>query len=157
MKLYNALIKKTKEGKIEDIILLKDGFSYPAFFLNNIWFLYNKMWKEFVVLLGVSFSFMLLKAMGIFSSSDIFLLEVIFVFIIALNFNYWLVEHLKKQGYEFVGLVFGSDLTNAKMRFVKNLENDQNFEEIDFDISITDPKLHRQFVKKQKKEHYFVT
>ncbi|MBM5781900.1 MAG: DUF2628 domain-containing protein [Pelagibacterales bacterium] len=157
MKLYNALIKKNKEGKIEDIILLKDGFSYPAFFLNSIWFLYNKMWKEFGVLLGVSFSFMLLKALSIFSLSDVLLLELIFTFIIALNFNYWLVEHLKKQGYEFIGLVFGSDMTNAKMRFVKNLENEQNSEEIEFDISITDPKLYRQMLKKQKKEHYFVT
>lgn len=156
MKLYNALIKKSSAGKIEDVIVLKDGFSYPAFFLNNLWFLYNKMWKEFGVLVGVSFSFMVLKALGILSSSDIVLLEIIFLFIIALNFNYWLVEHLKKQGYEFVGLVFGSSLENAKMRFVKNLEVDRESENFEFDIAITNPKLHRQLLKMQKKEHYFV-
>ena len=155
MKLYNALVKKTKLGKIEDIVVFKDGFSFPALFLNNLWFLYHKMWKEFGVLLLLSFVFMLLKSLGILSPSDVFLLEIVMIFMVALNFNYWLVDHLKKQGYEFVGLVFGADEISAKMRFVKNLEADQKIENLAFDIAISDPKRHRQILKMKKREHYF--
>lgn len=155
MKLYNALVKKTKLGTIEDVVVFKDGFSFPAFFFNNLWFLYHKMWKEFGVLLLLSFVFILLKSLGILSSSDVFLLEIVMVFMIALNFNYWLVDHLKKQGYEFVGLVFGVDEISAKMRFVKNLEENQKTENFAFDIAISDPKMHRQILKMKKREHYF--
>ena len=32
MKLYNALVKKSELGKIEDIIMIKEGFSWTASF-----------------------------------------------------------------------------------------------------------------------------
>jgi hypothetical protein len=145
MKIYNALIKKNKEGKIEDIILLKEGFSFFAFLFNGLWFLYHKMWSEFLAILLVNF---LIAYMGDFLPViDKILLEISFIFLVALNANYWLCEYLKKKDYNFVGLVFGHDKIHAKLRFLKNLKADSNPE---FDYSITNPKLHRKMLKLQK-------
>jgi len=145
MKIYNALIKKNKEGKIEDVILLKEGFSFFAFLFSVLWFLYHKMWSEFLAILLVNF---LIAYMENFSPAiDKILLEISFIFLVALNANYWLCEHLKKKDYNFVGLVFGRDQIHAKLRFLKNLKADSNPE---FDYSITNPKLHRKMLKLQK-------
>lgn len=139
MKTFNALIKKNKEGKIEDIVLVKDGFSFSSFFFSGLWFLYHKMWHEF-------FALMMAGAMLCFfgdfiPSLDKFFLQLAFVFIVALNSNDWFCEHLKKKNYEFVGLVFGDDYASAKMRFVKNLKADYEIDPSDFDDSILNPTL----------------
>lgn len=146
MKIYNALIKKSREGKIEDVVVLKEGFSFPAFFFSGLWFLYHRMWHEFFVLLLIILLFG--SSNSLLSGFDKGFLQFAFFLIIALNANYWRCEHLKKNGYEFVGLVFGTDLDNAKLRFVSKYEVDENPE---FADSILNPKLHRKMMKLQKK------
>lgn len=155
MKLYNVLLKKNQEGKIEDIILLKDGFCWMAFFLSIFWFLYHKMWKEALALLIVDIVISLLDFNAIVTGSSKIVLELLFAIMIAINANYWLVENLKKRSYEFVGLIFGNNAINAKMRFIKDLEPDLDC--LEFDDAIINPKLHRQLKKLKKREHYFIT
>ena len=42
MKSYSIFIKKNdKSESIDDVILLKEGFNFYAFFFNIFWFLYN--------------------------------------------------------------------------------------------------------------------
>ncbi len=132
MKLYNALVKKNEAGKIEDILLFKEGFSMMAFLFSAFWFLYHKMRKEFLVLLAANFAFAFAGKLNFLSGFDELFLQLAFFFIIALNANYWLVDDLKKRGYEFVGLVFGSDAADAKIRFVEGLKSDNLLESVEF-------------------------
>lgn len=122
MKLYNALVKRNPTGKIEDIVLIKDGFSWSAFLFSGLWFLYYRMWKDLLALIAVNFAFVFLAKIS--SSFDRIFLEFGFFFLIALNANYWRADHLKKKGYEFVGLVFGANQIDAKLRFVEGLEDE---------------------------------
>ena len=131
MKLYNALVKKNNEGKIEDIILRQEGFSKMAFLFSTFWFLYHGMRKEFFVLLVANIVFAFSEKVCVLSGFDEFCLEISFFFVIALNANYWLTDHLKKKGYEFVGLVFANDIANAKMRFAENLKADNMLDLVD--------------------------
>ena len=134
MKLYNALIKKNQEGKIEDIALLKEGFSLTAFLFSALWFLYHKMRKEFLVLLLANIVFLYAGKLNFLSGFDKFCLEIAFFFVVAFNANYWLVDDMKKRGYEFVGLVFGSDAADAKLRFVENLQADHLINSVELKI-----------------------
>ena len=123
MKPYNALIKKDKSGKIENFVLLKEGFSFSAFLFSGLWFLYHKMGREFLLLILLNCAFALLGK--ILSNVDHFLLTFAFAFMVALNANSWLSENLQKKNYEFAGLIFAENLIDAKKRFVKSFE-DQN-------------------------------
>jgi hypothetical protein len=140
MKLYNALIKKNKSDKIEDIILLKEGFSFSAFIFSGLWFFYHRMWRELFALIIINIAFVSLGK--ILSDFDQSFLEISFLIIIALNANYWLCESLIKKNYEFAGLVFGRDLDEAKLNFITNLKESlsSNLEEID--EAILCPKAH---------------
>ena len=148
MKLYSVLIKKNNSEKIEDLIFVKEGFSFAAFFFSNLWFLYHRMWREFFLLILVNFIFAYFFTL--LSDFDKIFLQIAFVFIVALNANHWLCEYLKKKNYQFVGLVFGADLTNAKIRFLNNFQTDCEKNNFEFDEAILDPKLHRQMMKIKK-------
>lgn len=119
MKLYNSYIKKTKKGDVKDLIFIKNGFSFTAFFFNFLWFLYHKMFKGVVIVLLVDI--FLIKITGIYKSSifDIFVTFLGTSLIIAANANFWYSKYLKAKGYEFVGCVFGSNRDSAKLRFVE--------------------------------------
>lgn len=122
MKLYSVLVKKNPAEKVEDIVLLKDGFSWLAFFFSGLWFLYYRMWKELLALVVANISFVFLAKIS--SNLDLFLLEIAFLIMVALNANYWRTEHLKKKGYEFVGITFGSSRIDAKLHFVDSIEDE---------------------------------
>ncbi len=132
MKLYNVLVKKSPAGKIEDIVLLKDGFSWLAFLFSGFWFFYYRMWKDLFVLIAVNIAFVFFAKIS--ASFDRFLLECAFVFMIALNANFWRAEHLKKCGYEMIGLVFGINGVDEKLHFVEGLEEE-------FEDAIINPKI----------------
>jgi hypothetical protein len=132
MKLYSVLVKKNPVGKIEDIVLLKDGFSWLVFLFSGLWFFYFRMWKEMLVLLAANIAFVFFAKIS--SNLDRTLLEIAFFFLVALNANYWRVEHLKKKGYEVVGLVFGETIVDAKLHFVDGLKDE-------FSEAILNPKI----------------
>lgn len=81
------------------------------------------MGREFLLLILLNFAFALLGK--ILLDDDHFLLALAFAFMIALNANNWLSENLQKKNYEFAGLIFAENLTDAKKCFVKSFE-DQN-------------------------------
>ena len=133
MKPYNALVKKNNEGKISDVLLIKEGFSFFAFLLGPIWFFYHKMWKEAAILMVVDILFGFYA--DISSEADRLLLQIAFSYFVALNAIFWFCEHLKNKGYEFVDLVFASDAKEATVNFSKNLPSDS------FDHLILNPQL----------------
>ncbi len=132
MKPYSALVKKNRKGEVEDLVLLKEGFSWQAFIFSGLWFLYHKMWKEIIALILINAALILFTK--VFSNSDKILLEIAFIFIIALNANYWLCDHLKKKKYEFVGIAFGDDVLSAKFNLLRDIH-------LDLSHKILDPKI----------------
>ncbi len=132
MKTYNALIKKNNKGEVEDLVLLSEGLSCKAFVFSGLWFLYHKMWKEVVALMLINFA--LVSFTKIFSDLDKTLLEIAFLFVVALNANYWLCDHLKKKGYEFIGMAFGEDALSAKINLLRDVE-------LSFSNQVFDPKI----------------
>jgi hypothetical protein len=119
MKLYNSYIKKTEKDDIIDLIFIKNGFSFPAFFFNLLWFLYHKMMRGLILVIIIDI--FLIKIYGIYkaSATDILLAFISTSLIIAANANYWYGKGLKKKGYEFIGCVFGENKEAAKLRFVE--------------------------------------
>jgi hypothetical protein len=48
MRIYTVHMKRTGQGKKNDpdqgLVLIKEGFSWPAFFLSGLWALWHRMW-----------------------------------------------------------------------------------------------------------------
>jgi hypothetical protein len=148
MRLYNALIKRNSEEKIEDVILLKEGFSLLALCFGPLWFLSRKMWNEFFIIIAFNATFAFFT--NIFSKSDKILIEILFAFIIAVNANYWFGEHLRKKNYQFIGLIFGSSKSNAQLNFAQSFQTNSQNDINEFGDAILNPKFHRQAMKLKK-------
>jgi hypothetical protein len=121
MKLYESYLKESKEGAIDDLIMVKNGFCYPAFFFNFVWFLYKGMLKWSLVVLAVNIliSILFKDLAANFYSSLVVSTSVSFG--IALNANYVYSEYLQKKGYKLKGCIFGKNKEDAEIKFISNL------------------------------------
>jgi hypothetical protein len=124
MNLFNIYIKKSENEAIEDLAVIKNGFSFTAFLFGVLWFLQHKMWKEFCGLLLVNIVFIYIFNKGWFGVFDIFFLELGLFCIVGLNANYWHEQCLLAHQYQFVGCVFGKNKDEAKLRFISNCFKD---------------------------------
>ena len=156
MKLFNIYLKKSDNQTIEDLVVIKDGFSFPAFWFSIFWFLQHRMWKECLGLVLISSIFIsVLHNKGWFGSFDTLIIVSGFLLIVGLNANYWYEQHLLAQQYQFVGCVFGENKDEAKLRFISNCFKDEEQNKI-FSPSIGDFKRAKANQYQDLKQ-YFTT
>jgi len=156
MKLYTALIKKDQSNKIEDVVLLEEGFSLMAFLFSGVWFLFHKMWLNAVIIFAISYFLQSLGEAGVLSTIDLMFLEFSFIVIIAYNANCWFSEDLLRRGYQISGFVLASSKADARIKAVQSLYVDYSDLSIDeFSDAIIDPKGYRKHLQEQKNEPYF--
>jgi hypothetical protein len=145
MKLYNSYLKKSQTGSAEDLILIKNGFSYPAFFFTPLWIIHHKMWKELFALIFIFLAFHLLHQQTLLNNGDILSVYFSLALMIGVNANYWYSELLSNDNYQFMGCIFGKSSEAAKVKFIDNyLQDERN----GFADSIFD-------VRKKSAENYF--
>lgn len=135
MKLYNSYIKENKKGEIEDLIFVKSGFSFWAFFFSFLWFLYHKMFKATVTAFFLYIFLGWLITLYNPNDLDASIISISVSIIIAINANFWYAQYLEKKGYKFAGCVFGNSFRAAKLRFVEGFiekEGDRNVKHYKF-------------------------
>ncbi|MBM3590591.1 MAG: DUF2628 domain-containing protein [Alphaproteobacteria bacterium] len=138
MKLYSGLIKLDKFGKIEDLAVIDESFSFSALIFNPLWFLFHRMWREFFAIIAIFLVF------DIFLSKlfdDALWLKLTFFTMIALNSRSWLVDHLiQRKKFKLATMIFAKSSVDAKINLIKHLveNNDNKFASI-FSESILNP------------------
>jgi hypothetical protein len=151
MKLYNSYIKTTKNGDIQDIAFVKNGFSFSAFFLNFFWFAHRKMVKISIAAFVINIALIEIISAYIPSSYDALLVLFSTSSLIAVNSSLIHSKYLESKGYKFVGCIFGKNKVAANLRFVEGYIEDykkensskQLFKIKDQDYNLTDtPVLH---------------
>jgi hypothetical protein len=106
--------------RAEKLAFVKEGFSWPAFFIPLLWLLYQRMWIEFTVLLliyiGVS------VAIGADSQAQAlsFWINLAISVLFAFEANDLREASLRRRGYRFAGTASGRSRTDAE-RFFFNL------------------------------------
>ena len=142
MNLYKGLVKFDKDNKIEDVVVIDEGFSWGALILNPIWFLFHKMWLEFFLFLSILILFNWTSRFGIYD----FFMQASLIFMMALNSKSWYFDALtKRKKYCFMAMVFGTNATEAKIKFINqiNLQNKENNEKIIFSDNLLNPKYFK--------------
>ena len=142
MNLYKGLVKFDKDNKIEDVVVIDEGFSWGALILNPIWFLFHKMWLEFFLFLLIIIFFNWTSKFGIYD----FFMQASLIFMMALNSKSWYFDALtKRKKYCFMAMVFGTNATEAKIKFINqiNLQNKENNEKIIFSDNLLNPKYFK--------------
>lgn len=99
-------------------ILIKEGFSWPAFFLGIFWTLWHRLWIESAALLA------LFLALGVILDYVDFndLMESAILLAVAVLIGAsaadWRRQSLQRRGYRDAGVVSGPDIDSALRRFL---------------------------------------
>jgi hypothetical protein len=103
--------------RADRLAFVKEGFSWPAFFIPLLWLLYHRMWIEFVVLLliyiGVQFVVGTESQAQALSAWIGLAISVLFAF----EANDLREASLRRRGYRFAGTASGRSRTDAERSF----------------------------------------
>ncbi len=122
MKLYAVFLKDHARNPARDMILVKDGFSWPAFFFTVIWALCKRMWwiaaALFAVIGLVAWTLEAVETPG--SISQIMILAVCATIGMAGNdIRRW---HLANLGYSEVAVIGAKNIDDAERRFLNEAD-----------------------------------
>lgn len=124
MKIYRIFLKKADDGKIQDLELIADGYSYLSLFFGFFYLFYKKLWLQ-----GS-----LLFLLCILSMTAQYILSGFYIGIIAVlgslvfsGFEYidWKSKKMIKDGYQYLGYSSGNDEREAKLKFLENINSNQ--------------------------------
>jgi len=121
MRIFTVHMKRAGHGKKSDpdrdLILIKEGFSWPAFFFSGLWALWHRMWLWAVIIIAanVSLSFTLSR-FGIDTLSQS-IISFGFAIIIGMIANDLRRRSLSYKEYREFGVVAADDVSVAEGRF----------------------------------------
>jgi hypothetical protein len=118
MKVYTVHFQKHDQNYVDDIILILEGFSWSAFFLNVIWTLWYRMWLASLGLACLSgIIVVIINALGMGVLAVIFFVigtAVLYGFV-ANDLRRW---SLSRIGFLENGVTLGKNQDEALARFL---------------------------------------
>lgn len=120
MRVYTVHLRRHGLDAERDLVLVKEGFAWPAFFAGALWALWHRLWL-FALLLAVAAG--AINGIAYLSGADSFAGGVL-SFALAVGAG-WIGNDarrrtLEKQGFAFVGVVTAKNDDDAVRRFLDN-------------------------------------
>ena len=108
----------TLDERATRLVFVKEGFAWLGFLVPLIWLLYNRLWREVLILIVIFAASMALVsyAGGNTTASGwvMLLINIVFGFEARNIFR----RALARKGYEVIGVVTGRDLEDSERRFL---------------------------------------
>ena len=119
MKFYNLFLKEDSNGVIKELILLKYGFNFFAFFFNIFWLLYKRCF------ITSALSIVFLYVLSTFVNPYYFVI-ITFLLLVVLGFesNRLLIKKYIREDYKYLGYTSGNNEMEAKRRFLDSINNE---------------------------------
>ena len=101
-----------------DLILVKEGFCWPACLFDVFWALYHRAWQMFLILIAVLCVFEGLGHWKVVSGPVLFLAIVGWRILVGFHANDWRRSLLERRGFNTLSVVTGADSVSALQRFL---------------------------------------
>jgi hypothetical protein len=103
--------------RAERLAFVKEGFSWPAFFVPILWLLYYRMWIEFILLALVYVALQLAFGTSGPGESLVGWASLAIAVLFAFEANDLRAAALERRGYRLAGVASGRDRTAAERSF----------------------------------------
>lgn len=122
MKTYKIFLKKSSDGVIEDLELIKTGFNVWAFIFQLLYLFYKRLWLQ---ALAVALIFVLMSYLQFTFVNPYIVLSIQIGISLYVGFEAsdWNGKKLAKDGYEFLGHTSGNDKKEAKLKYLESINN----------------------------------
>ncbi len=117
MRVYTVHDRPGSLAPDHDVVLVKEGFCWPAFFLTVLWALWHRLWRTLVVLLAIGAG---LEAALHFAGADgvtAISAHLAYSLIVGFGANDWRRGGLLQRGYRSLGVVAAAGREVALRRF----------------------------------------
>ena len=116
MRLYS--VHQPPDGDPEDLVLVRDGFSFWAFLLTVLWALWNRLWWEAAALVIIWVVLSLI--MNLLGADDFTQLMISLGFQILVGYEARDLQRwsLARRGWQELGVVSGNSEEAAERRFL---------------------------------------
>ncbi|HEX6977751.1 MAG TPA: DUF2628 domain-containing protein [Alphaproteobacteria bacterium] len=114
---YTAHVRRRGPWRESDVVLVKDGFSWPAFFFSFVWSLWHGLWMfTLVIIVGT-------VALGL--ASELLAIDPVteaaaglgWSLLIGFEANDARRRALARRGFDMTGIVFGANVGEAERHF----------------------------------------
>lgn len=100
-----------------NIVLVKDGFCWPALFFTPFWLVFRGMWLVLVFYIGLSMIFWAAENSGYISSDIVFWVQIGLSVLLAYEANFLRKWSLLRANYRHIGVSLGDNLKQAEVNF----------------------------------------
>ena len=118
MKFYAVHLRRHGLDPDRDVVLVKEGFSWPAFLLSFVWALWHRLWLA-AALFGLAQAAI---SLGIYLVHPDPVSQTVLSLGLAAIIGYLAADirqhKLARQGFAFAGVVVGNDVDQAYRRFL---------------------------------------
>ena len=109
--------KKPPRHPDDNVELVKEGFSWTALLFGPLWALAHRMWVVFALLLALNVA---ISSMPRFfdgvTDDTVWFLHLVLMLVLGFLGNDLRQWSLARSGYDFVGMVSGTGITDAERR-----------------------------------------
>ncbi len=121
MRIYTVHARPGVPGEDRDAVLVKEGFSWPAFLVAPLWALHHRQWLGLVAY-AVAATLLGLAAAGAALGEAVgSVLALGFAILVGASANDWRRRTLAREGYGLAGVVVAPDLESAEERWFLGL------------------------------------
>ncbi len=116
-RVYTVHIRMWSNAADREAVFVREGFSWPAFFLTFVWALWHRLWLTALIVFAIAVALSLV--MDFFGFDDVIstILTVAMAAIIGWEANDWRRRALERRGYVNAGVVAAPTLAEAERRF----------------------------------------
>jgi hypothetical protein len=121
VRIYTVHHRQEASGSLtglgDDAVLVKEGFSWPAFFIPPIWLIYKRMWIVLVFYVAVTIALTVLAQVALLPDSAVFVGNLAVNLILGLQGNDLYRWTLARRRYREQAVVVGRNLVTAEQRY----------------------------------------
>jgi hypothetical protein len=105
--------------RAERLAFVKEGFSWPAFFVPFFWLIYHRMWIELVVLIALLVALQLAFGLDQRGEALVGWASLAVSLLFAFEANDLRTTSLERRGYKLAGVASGNSRDDAELSFLR--------------------------------------
>ena len=126
MKMYSVFLRNLGRDAASDLVFVKQGFCWPAFFFTALWALWNRMWWQALGIFAVvALAGWAPRVAGLGSEAESIcsLAAALAIGFIGNDLRAWA---LADKGFDEVAIASGKSVDEAERRFLDDADIDAN-------------------------------
>jgi hypothetical protein len=105
--------------RADRLAFVKEGFSWPAFFIPALWLIYQRMWIELILFLVAFGALQWVFGLGEQAQALFGWASLALVVLFAFEASDLRIAALERRGYRLAGVVSGRDRADAELSFFR--------------------------------------